>query len=607
MFAILAVGLLLSPVSSAFGKPATIEIGALYSSRTNNYPVRTHGTVIDVFADEVDFHFAFLLIKDAEFILPVAVPNTPLADLKSLINAEIALTGEYSSTLGAGGDRRYSGPFIGVKSKDDITLLKSPPTNPYNVPELEATLIADPHTIAKLGRRKITGRVLAVWDGQHALLRLPDGRIVKTSFAEGQPLPTYRQSICAVGHATTDQFRINLRRATWKPASVAVSADEQIIRLSPRSFLTRNGLKEVNVKFYGKTLCLEGIVRSVPGLGEPAGRMFVECDGIPIAVDGGANTCIFSATKIGSIVSVTGTCLIDAPDWQPFDIFPRLKDCTIILRTPQDLRLLAAPPWWTPWRVALITLILSLALIAIIIWNAALKRLITKRTQQLLREELAAVKAELRTNERTHLAIELHDALSQSLTGIALQTKTAARIAQQDLPAALHCLDLVQKSLSSCREELRSCLWDLRNDASGRDSIDEAVRITLQPLTGETQVCVRFNMPRSRFSESTVSTILRIVRELVVNAIRHGKAKKIKVVGCLDGESVKLSVTDDGQGFDPTAAPGMNDGHFGLQGIQERLDKLHGKMTIESSPKKGTRVFVEFPLQHIEVNDKENR
>ena len=581
---------------TARAEPSDINLGTLCTFQTNNLPVRTHGTVIDVFADEVDRHFVFLLVKDAEFTLPVAVPNTPLADLKVFVNAKVSLVGHYSSTLGNGGDRRYSGPFIGVRSKADIAVLQPPPADPYDVPELESTLIADPHTIAKLDRRKVVGRVLAVWDGQNAILRLTDNRIVKVSFAENQPFPRWQQSICAAGYATTDQFRINLRRAVWKPVPDAFPFEENVVRLSPKSFLMRNGLREVNVKFYGKTLRIEGIVRSVPGQGVPNGRMYVECDGLPIAVDGGMNASAFSDMQIGSIVSVTGTCLIDAPDWQPFDIFPRLKDCTLILRTPQDLRILAAPPWWTPWRVSILAFVLLLALITIIIWNAALKRLVTKRTQQLLRGELATVRAELRTNERTRLAIELHDALSQNLTGIALEMKTVARTAARDLPSALRHLELALRSLGSCREELRNCLWDLRSDASGRDSMDEAIRTTLQPLVGETNIRIRFSVPRHLLSESTVSSILRIVRELVVNAIRHGQASKIDIAGCLDGKTVLFSVTDNGSGFDPQTAPGMDTGHFGIQGIRERLDKLQGRLDISSGRACGTKARISFEL-----------
>ena len=86
--------------------------------------------------------------------------------------------------------------------------------------------------------------------------------------------------------------------------------------------------------------------------------------------------------------------------------------------------------------------------------------------------------------------------------------------------------------------------------------------------------------------------MLRIIRELVVNAIRHGGAKSIKVAGEYHDGTVSFSVRDNGFGFDPATAPGPLQGHFGLQGVRERLDKFNGNLMIDSRPGKGTRIFV---------------
>jgi signal transduction histidine kinase len=102
-------------------------------------------------------------------------------------------------------------------------------------------------------------------------------------------------------------------------------------------------------------------------------------------------------------------------------------------------------------------------------------------------------------------------------------------------------------------------------------------------------VSVRFSVPRGKLSDKTVHALLRSIRELVVNALRHGGATDIKVAGALEGEHLICSVTDNGSGFDPASAPGVLQGHFGLQGIRERIDALGGEFTIESTPDKGTK------------------
>ena len=82
------------------------------------------------------------------------------------------------------------------------------------------------------------------------------------------------------------------------------------------------------------------------------------------------------------------------------------------------------------------------------------------------------------------------------------------------------------------------------------------------------------------------------MRELVANAIRHGRARKVAVAGCMDDGKVVFSVSDDGCGFNPEECPGVAQGHFGLQGIRERLRRCNGEMRIESAPGKGTKVTI---------------
>ena len=122
----------------------------------------------------------------------------------------------------------------------------------------------------------------------------------------------------------------------------------------------------------------------------------------------------------------------------------------------------------------------------------------------------------------------------------------------------------------------------------------QAVAKTVRPHTEGVDVAVRFDVRRAQLSDTTAHNVLSIIRELCVNAIRHGHAQHIKIAGKMSEGSLRFSVSDDGMGFDPAARPGPAQGHFGLQGIKERVNRLHGTLKIESEPDNGTKVTVEL-------------
>jgi signal transduction histidine kinase len=170
--------------------------------------------------------------------------------------------------------------------------------------------------------------------------------------------------------------------------------------------------------------------------------------------------------------------------------------------------------------------------------------------------------------------------------------ETASMLAPPNATETIQHLGIVAKTLKSCREELRNCLWDLRNDTLGEKTMNAAITSILSPHIGDTIVTVEFNVPRDIISDSTAHAILRIIRELVQNAIRHGKASVININGHLTENKLLFSIKDNGCGFDIKNAPGVRQGHFGLQGIHERINQLGGEMCINSNPGIGTTISI---------------
>ena len=126
--------------------------------------------------------------------------------------------------------------------------------------------------------------------------------------------------------------------------------------------------------------------------------------------------------------------------------------------------------------------------------------------------------------------------------------------------------------------------------------MDEAIRQTLAPHVAGVAIAVRFNVPRERISDNTAHAILRIIRELTLNAIRHGGATKVWIAGSIEGGRMHFSVRDNGCGFDPDSAPGFNEGHYGLLGIRERVDEFEGEFALKSSLGTGTKATISLKV-----------
>jgi signal transduction histidine kinase len=190
--------------------------------------------------------------------------------------------------------------------------------------------------------------------------------------------------------------------------------------------------------------------------------------------------------------------------------------------------------------------------------------------------------------ERRRMARDLHDGLAQELAYIATQTQRLASLTAQIAPdrrevehlaaAAERALDEPRRAIAALTQPIYEPLHiALANEA---EAIAQRVGATLElKLDPEIQV-----------DPATRETLLRIVREAVSNAGRHGHAGRI-AVELTNGSSLRLRVVDDGDGFDPAV---KSDG-FGLVSMQERAKGLGGRFRLASQPGRGTEIEVVIP------------
>jgi signal transduction histidine kinase len=192
--------------------------------------------------------------------------------------------------------------------------------------------------------------------------------------------------------------------------------------------------------------------------------------------------------------------------------------------------------------------------------------------------------------ERRRMARDLHDGLTQELAYISAQTKRLAalmsEIAGDQVPVD-HLVSAAERALDESRRAI----------AALSKPIDQPLYVALTNEAQEvaarigTEVDLDLDLDRTiEVDGPTRETVLRIVREAVTNAARHGEAGHISI-RLSNGRGLHLQVKDDGKGFDP-----VDDGAgFGLHSMRERAMALGGEFRLASSPGQGTEIQVVLP------------
>ena len=559
----------------------------------------------DVAIDEIDPRCILVTLSHgnewARVAITVSEPSVrqSVKRLNALIGANISLTG--LCTTQNTGFRRLFGRYIGVRDTRSLVVNRQPPADPFDIPLLNELKVHTPEEISAQCRRRTKGTVIAVYGGNRFIISDDDGAIhnIKT----GEPtLPAYGDRVEVAGVPETDLYRINLSHAIYRqlPKDGAVYAQAVPIPSLGSLFSDSSGRGRIDPSHHGKVIRVSGYILDMSSAIPPKTIILKDGDH-SIVVDTSALTWNSMRLSVGYRIEVDGVCVVDIGNLNSLVPSQHAANLILVPRRAADIRIVARPSWWTAKRLIPVIGVLLASLMAFLIWNRILIHIINRRNRQLLKEQITRATSALRVEERTRLAVELHDSLSQNLTGISFQIDMADKLADGSQAKLKQRLSFALRTLQSCRNELRDCIHDLRSQALDQRDMNEAIRIALQPHLNGAKLNLRFNVPRARLSDNTTHAILRIIRELATNAICHGHATKIDIAGAIGGNRLMMSVKDNGVGFDPANRPGVRECHFGLQGITERIQQFNGTMHIDSSKGAGTKVTLS--LAHHRTND----
>jgi signal transduction histidine kinase len=243
-----------------------------------------------------------------------------------------------------------------------------------------------------------------------------------------------------------------------------------------------------------------------------------------------------------------------------------------------------APAWFqTKWFFVLSALgglMLVWAFISLRMWQ--------------MRKSLSA-RFDERLAERTRMARELHDTFLQTLQG----SKLVADDALEDSADPVHmrkAMEQLSVWLERAIHEGRAALNSLRTSTTQTNDLAEALKRATEESRMQSRMEVSFSVTgHSKEIHPVVrDEIYRIGYEAIRNAYMHSNGTRLEV-SLRYGKDLAVSVSDNGAGIDATVIDRGKNGHFGLQGMRERAERIGGKLVIVSSPDSGTDVTIVVP------------
>jgi signal transduction histidine kinase len=252
------------------------------------------------------------------------------------------------------------------------------------------------------------------------------------------------------------------------------------------------------------------------------------------------------------------------------------------------------PPFYlTSWFIATVS-----GLVVLAIYGFSNYRVRQLRAIQAVQHAFSQQLIASQESERRRIAAELHDGIGQHLIIIKNHALLLLRgeLTGQDSEQRREAVTEIRDEVSRAIEEARDITYNLRPSQLDRLGLSVSIEALVDSVSAATHISFSTKIDNidDYFLEDLRINFYRITQEILNNIIKHSEARHAEIRVERSGQSVVLSIHDDGKGFSPGQTSPSAKGGFGLTGIRERATVLGGEVTIQSRPDQGTTVRIEF-------------
>ena len=544
-------------------------------------------TEIDGIVQSVAADGAMLVMTDAGSAT-ARIGSTPVGSLSDYVNAFVRLRGVTSWT----GENEMQ---LLVPSRNFIQVSEKPPRDPFIIPSIPiASVIRFGNGFQAAHRLEVKGVVTYREAGLIFLQDASGGVAVQTADA---PAINAGDQVEAVGFPRYGAYSpVLIDAQVRKQKSGSMPQPVEI----PMAAILQGQSDAMLVK-------LKAVLLGQQKLSTGDMVLDLEAESRVFRATLAKNRGSLSLIPVGSVVQVAGVCYaerVSSPDPElASENEPMIAAFNLLLRNPSDVVLLQRPPWWDWKHTVAVVACLIMVLVGTLGWVYMLRRRVAQRTRDL---EIAMAKLEKETQtsatlaERQRLAGEIHDGLEQGLSGIMMQLNGVISTMNENPAEARGFVELARNMVRFSHAELRHSLLNLQSPLLAYADLGTALaEIARQMKNGinNAEIITRTTGMIRDLPPSIENHMFRIGQEAVNNALKHACAKTIDINLSYFEESVRLSVCDDGCGFNQAEVLAGTVGlHLGLRSLRERARKMGGHLTVISKPGQGTTIEVVVPF-----------
>ena len=534
-------------------------------------------------------------------------------DPARFVDAEVRVTGLVAALRNSRG--QFVAPSIVVTEPGEIDILVPPPADPFAGEVTPLAALGRFVVQQRTGHRVRTEGIVSYAAPGRLFLQDPNAAVridlaPVAAAVEPQLIPGDRVQVAgfldmsrSIAGLTFAVARRVGSASPPEPESLTVAEIARVAKeFSGHKWVTEPG------SYDGRLVRCEGVVEAVEAgpagltatLASPGGRWFAALAAEPTSP-------ARARLMVGSTVAVAGILRLDLDGARINGLIvdhPMLERITVLARDAADIGVVQAASWWTPRRLATVlaaaTAGLAVSIGGVVLLGRRVRRQAVDLAASMQHRQQSAVEFEATLRERNRLAANLHDTVLQTVTGIGYQL-TACRDDDGALAAdAPRHLDIVDRMVDHAVHQLRGTVWALQATSPTDRTFAEAVRDLAARLEREHDAVIEADVAADlpALPDFVAGNLLLVAQEALLNAARHAgaAATTVRLHAPPPGDAVVLEVADDGRGFDPSARPRGAQGHFGVDGMRERVERIGGTLDIRSSPGHGTTITVRLPL-----------